>query len=96
MSNHPRTDLKEQRKREGAERLAAWQKLTPQQQLKELDKRPGESKKQRERLMSLIRSQNQSLDDGETQLVDQHTNKDSGRIKAKDRRAAERAKSSSR
>lgn len=48
MSNRPRADYasKERRRIEGELRNEEWRKLTPQQQIASLRKRPGESKRQ--------------------------------------------------
>jgi len=45
---------KDQRRQEGEERNEKWRKLTPSQQLQELDQRPGESKKQRDKIQGKI------------------------------------------
>jgi hypothetical protein len=45
---------KDQRRQEGEERNAKWQKLTPSQQLQELDQRPGASKRQRKKIQKLL------------------------------------------
>jgi hypothetical protein len=50
----PRPDHYKGRQDEAKERLEAWNKLSPQEQLKALDSRPGESKKQRARLLAKI------------------------------------------
>lgn len=39
---------------EATERQKEWAKLNPKQQLAELDKRPGESKKQRARIQAQV------------------------------------------
>lgn len=44
----------ELRQKQAKERQEAWAKLTPQEQLAHLDKRPGESKRQRERLAKAL------------------------------------------
>ena len=94
----PRPDNNEIKFKEGQERLEAWTKLTPEQQLKALDSRPGESKRQRARLQSLIEKRKQqpkvepkgsSVPPTKQEVVE------NGRVKAKDRRAAEQAKRSS-
>ena len=94
MSNHPRTDLKEMRVREAAERLEAWQKLTPEQQLKALDSRPGESKRQRARLEALIEKRKHQAKPAPkgAEPVGQLMERSGENIKAKERRAAEQAK----
>lgn len=45
---------KDQRRQEGEARNEKWQKLTPHQQLQELDQRPGESKRQRAKIQEKI------------------------------------------
>ncbi len=50
----PRPDNNKIKREEAAERQEVWSKLTPEQQLKALDLRPGESKCQRARLEALI------------------------------------------
>lgn len=47
-ANFPRR--RERKRTEAAERAAAWQHLTPREQLAQLDHRPGESKRQRARI----------------------------------------------
>lgn len=54
----PRPDHYEGRKNEAKERLEAWQKLTPQQQLAALDSRPGASKRQRARILAKLNNGN--------------------------------------
>lgn len=98
MSNHPRTDLKKARVRKSAERQVAWKKLTPQQQLDALDKRLGKdvgAAKQRARLRFLIekmKHQPKSEPNGDEPVDQLIASEEGGRIKAKERRAAERAK----
>jgi hypothetical protein len=47
---------KDRRREEGEARNEKWQKLTPSQQLQELDQRPGESKKQRAKIQAGLTS----------------------------------------
>jgi len=49
-----RPDNKEFRQKEALERQAEYDKLTPEQKLERLDSKPGESKKQRARLLKAI------------------------------------------
>lgn len=96
MSNHPRTDLKDLRIKEAAERQEAWSKLTPEAQLKALDSRPGESKRQRARLEALIekrKHQPKPEPKGAAPVGQLLTKEETGdRIKAKERRAEQQAK----
>lgn len=55
-SNRGRLERKELKRLEGEERLLNWRSLTPMQQIAELDKRPGESKKQRARILAKFNS----------------------------------------
>lgn len=48
---------KNRKRDEAKERNAAWQALTPKQQLAELDKRPGASARQRERITRRAKEQ---------------------------------------
>lgn len=50
----PRPDRKAFRQKEANERQEAYDKLSLQQKLEQLDRKPGESKKQRARLLKLI------------------------------------------
>lgn len=45
---------KPRRREEGDTRNAKWRALTPTEQLKELDRRPGESKRQRDKIQKLL------------------------------------------
>lgn len=97
MSNHPRTDLKEMRKREGEERQEAWSKLTPQQQLEALDKRLGKdvgATKQRARLaLAIEKAKHRAQPPPKAaEPVGQLIERGGENIKAKERRAAEQAK----
>lgn len=95
MSNHPRTDLKDLRIKEAAERQEAWSKLTPEAQLKALDSRPGESKRQRARLEALIekrKHQPKAEPKGAAPVGQLITPEEGARIKAKERRAEQQAK----
>lgn len=47
-------ERKKEKEEEIQNRLDHWRSLSFEQQLKELDKRPGKSKKQREKIASLI------------------------------------------
>lgn len=51
---YPRTlkGNKARKRAEATERQAEWSALSPKQQLSELDKRPGDSKKQRARIQA--------------------------------------------
>ena len=49
-----RPDLKEIRCEEALERTLAWQKLSPEEQLKSLDRRGHAAKKQRARITALL------------------------------------------
>lgn len=95
----PRPDNNDIKRREAAERLNDWSKLSFEQQLKALDSRPGESKRQRERLVLLIEKRKHAsaqVPKGAEpvgQLIDKNVGE---RIKAKDRRASEQAKRPSR
>lgn len=40
---------------EAEQRAAAWRKLSPQEQLAELDKRPGKSSRQRARILAKVK-----------------------------------------
>jgi hypothetical protein len=90
----PRPDLNELKRKEAMERQEAWSKLTPEQQLKALDSRPGESKRQRARLQLLIekRKHQPKPEPKGAAPVGQLIEKGSENIKAKERRAAEQAK----
>lgn len=69
---------------EAQERQAAWAKLSPQEQLKLLDRRPGGSKRQRARLEAAI-DRAKHRPKVEASVVAS----DSNPLKAKDRRAQE-------
>jgi len=51
--------FREQRQTEAIKRNSEWQKLTPIQKLKELDKRPGNSAKQRKKIKEYIHKMGQ-------------------------------------
>lgn len=94
----PRPDLTEIKRKEGEERQAAWSKLTPQQQLDALDRRLGKdvgATKQRARLALAIeksKHQPKPAPKGAEPVGQMITPEEGGRIKAKERRAAEQAK----
>lgn len=95
----PRPDNNDSKRREATERDEAWQKLTPEQQLEALDRRLGKGQgatKQRARLAaSLERRKHQPKKEepkGAEPVGQLVTPDDGGRIKAKDRRAAEQAR----
>ena len=94
----------ENKAREAKARDEAWAKLTLKQQLESLDsgrtpsggvRNEGNSARQRARLMRLIEKQ-QSEKIEPNIIVEQSSEKDRGHVKAKDRRAAEQSKRSSR
>jgi hypothetical protein len=89
-----RPDNRKHRQEEAQERLAAWTKLLPQEQLKALDGRPGGSKKQRARIQARIdRPKAVAKTDeafkkfGEQKMAERAAEPE--RLKAKDRRAQE-------
>jgi hypothetical protein len=92
----PRPDNNEIKQREAKERAEAWSSLTPQQQLAALDRRPGESKRQRARLQALIEKKKHAPKveaKGAEPVGQLLTPEESpGNIKAKERRAAQQAK----
>jgi hypothetical protein len=45
---------KDQKRAEGEERNTKWQALTPEQQLKDLDLRPGDCAKQRAKILKRL------------------------------------------
>lgn len=45
---------KPRRREEGDARNAKWRSLTPNEQLAELDRRPGESKRQRAKILKVL------------------------------------------
>lgn len=88
----PRPDNNNIKRQEANERDEAWRQLTPQQQLASLDNRLGKGQgatKQRARLSDLI-ERNKHQPKATSQPAAQPIVSDSGRLKAKDRRAAER------
>lgn len=91
----PRPDNNEIKRKEAILRQNEWEKLSPEQQLKALDSRPGESKRQRERLTTLIekkKHQPKPAPKGAEPVGQMITKEEVGNIKAKERRAAEQAK----
>lgn len=89
----PRPDNKENKCEEATQRAARWTKLSPVQQLKELDDRLGEgvgAQKQRARLRSQIESAKNKQVNAPSQNVDATSQSQGERIKAKDRRAQQR------
>lgn len=95
----PRPDNNEIKRKEAILRQNEWEKLSPELQLKALDSRPGESKRQRERLTLLIerkKHQPKPVAKGAEPVGQMITKEDGGNVKAKDRRAAEQAKRPSR
>jgi hypothetical protein len=89
----PRPDNKAIKRSEAKERTEAWQKLSPVQQLKALDTRFGAGKgatKQRARLAAQIdRAKNKPVQEDRAPMPEASSGGE--RIKAKDRRAQERA-----
>ena len=91
----PRPDNNKIKRDEAKERQEAWARLSPVQQLKELDRRLGEGQgagAQRTRILARIeKAKNkpveQGIKPGELHVVGADT---STRVKAKDRRAQER------
>ena len=49
--------LKQEKRELAEEMLKHWRSLTPQQQLKELNKRPGKCEKQKARIMKKIKEE---------------------------------------
>jgi hypothetical protein len=89
----PRPDLRKLRQDEAKERQAAWDKLTPQEQLKALDGRPGGSKRQRARLEAIIeRAKHPQPKVKQTKPIEAVTDGTGERLKAKTRRAQEQSK----
>lgn len=93
----PRPDLTEIKRKEGAERQEAWSKLTPQQQLDELDRRLGKgvgATKQRARLALVIEKSKHRAQPAPkgAEPVGQLIERSGENVKAKERRAAEQAK----
>lgn len=84
----PRPDNTAIKQREAKERLESWSKLSPKEQLVALDSRPGASKRQRTRLLSLIERGNRKPAE-KAPVVTATESADGGRVKAKDRRAQE-------
>lgn len=96
----PRPDHNEYKRQEATERQEAWSKLSPQQQLEALDRRLGKdagAAKQRARLALAIeraKHQPKPAPKGAEPVGQMLTKEEAtgGRIKAKERRAAEQAK----
>ena len=95
--NNVRKDFRELRVKEAQDRLAAWTALGPERQLKALDERPGKSAKQRARLEALIRNKSKKVPSPERALeVAKAIAADApSKPKAKERRAAEQARTAS-
>lgn len=97
--NNVRKDFRELRVKEAQDRLMAWQALSPERQLKALDERPGESKKQRARLEALIKNKGKKPAATPASAlavakeVATETAQASNKVKAKDRRAEQQARS---
>lgn len=89
----PRQDNNQHKRAEAKERAEAWQKLSPVQQLKELDRRFGEGKgagRQRARiLVSIERAKARPAPEAKKPAAEPSAGGDE-RVKAKDRRAQER------
>lgn len=98
----PRADRAETKRQEAKERLEYWQSLSSADQLKKLDKRPGESRRQRERIAA--RKQKGVItgkvaspvipQDVAAEVEALNAPKNLNKVKAKDRRAAEKTKQS--
>ena len=91
----PRPDNTRLKQREALERQEAWAKLTPEQQLKALDFRPGKSLRQRARIQLLIEKRKFVSTKAHIEHFELPSKNSGERIKAKDRRAAERLKRNS-
>jgi len=90
FSGHgPRPDHNVTKQREAQERLEYWQSLSLTRQLEILENRPGKSTRQRERLEQRL---NNTPDTVFLDTVDVEDSSTGVRIKAKDRRAAERSR----
>lgn len=93
-----RPDNNEIKRQEAKERDAAWQKLSPKEQLEALDRRLGKdvgATRQRARLAMLIekaKHQPKPVAKGAEPVGQMITPEEAGRVKAKDRRAAEQGK----
>lgn len=88
----PRPDHNEWKRKQALEQQATWRKLTPTQQLAELDKRLGRgegAQKQRTRILSRMTPVEAFA------ATEEPTNTGPKKPKAKDRRAAEQAASKS-
>ncbi len=93
VGGRPRPDNKKHKQAEAKERLEAWTKLSPKEQLKALDGRPGGSTKQRARILARTdnpRTKKVTEDKGVTVTVTE--GETTSRVKAKDRKAQERTK----
>ena len=80
----PRPDHNECKQKEAKERDAEWAKKTPKEQLAELDLRPGESKRQRARILAQIEKANKPR-----MVAKSNDENETTHLKAKDRRAQE-------
>ncbi len=95
FSGHgPRPDHNVVKQREAQERLEYWQSLSLTAQLKALETRPGESKRQRAKLEFRLNNKKKAVMETVTfDTVDAESeNANGNRVKAKDRRAAERSR----
>lgn len=98
--NNVRKDFKELRVKEAQDRLTAWSILGPERQLKALDERPGQSLKQRARLEALIKNKGKKVapTPASTLVIAKEVATDlnlTSKVKAKDRRAEQQARSRS-
>jgi hypothetical protein len=85
----PRPDNNELKRKEAAERTEAWRKLSPEEQLTILSRRPGDSTKQRARIQVGLQRPKRSADP--VTIAGTNAVEASMKPKAKDRRANERA-----
>lgn len=87
--NKPRVDLKNLRIKEANERLERWTSLSVSQKLNELNHRMGASKKQKQKLESLLAK---GKENNTSTKVNEVTKKVEIKLKAKDRRTIEQSK----